>query len=381
MYYKELREHIAALEAHGKLVRVTEQINKDTELMPLVRWQFRGLPEEDRKAFIFNNVVDVKGRKYDIPVLVASHSASREIYALAMQCKPEEIMEKWAQAQLKPFAPVRVERGPVQEEIHVGDNLLAHGGLTEFPVPISTPGYDNAPYLTCANWISKDPETGICNIGNYRAMIKSKTRTGICCLGSQHIHMHWKKCQKKGIPLQAAIVIGASPNISMTGVTKIPYGTDEYAVAGGIAGEPVQVVKCQTVDIEVPASAEIVIEGLIPTDYREREAPFGEFTGYMGAEEINPFFNVTCITHRKNPIYTAFISQFPPSESSKIRQIGHEATYYKFLKHDCGLPVLDVAFHESSGAAAYCVVKIKKGARTEPWRVLNGTAAFSSSYP
>ncbi len=290
-------------------------------------------------------------------------------------------MEKWAQAQLHPFEPKMVASGPVQEEIHRGDTLLAHGGLEEFPIPISTPGFDNAPYLTCANWVSKDPETGKRNIGNYRAMIKSQTRTGICCLGTQHVHIHWKKCQQKGVPLQAAIVIGASPNIAFVGVTKVPFGTEEYAIAGGIAGEPVELVKCKTVDIEVPASAEIVIEGELPTDYREREAPFGEFTGYMGAEEINPVFNVTCITHRKNPIYTAFISQFPPSESSKIRQIGHEATYYKFLKHDCGIQVLDVAFHESSGSAGYCVIQLKKSARTEAWRALNGAAAFSSSYP
>src|SRR3972149_2858059 len=278
LYYRELREHIAALEANGKLVRVKEEINKDTELMPLVRWQFRGLPEEERKAFLFENGVDVKGKRYKVPVLVASHSASREIYALGMQCKPDEIMEKWAQAQLHPFEPKLVASGPVQEEIHMGDKLLEHGGLEESPVPISTPGFDNAPYLTCANWVSKDPETGKRNIGNYRAMIKSQTRTGICCLGTQHVHLHWKKCQRQGGPLQAAIVIGASPNISFVGVTKIPLDTEEYAVAGGIAGEPVLLVKCKTVDIEVPASAEIVIEGELPTDYREREAPFGEFT-------------------------------------------------------------------------------------------------------
>src|SRR3972149_556684 len=100
LYYRELREHIAALEANGKLVRVKEEINKDTELMPLVRWQFRGLPEEERKAFLFENVVDVKGRRYKVPVLVASHSAYREIYAMGMQFKTDEIMEKWYETKL-----------------------------------------------------------------------------------------------------------------------------------------------------------------------------------------------------------------------------------------------------------------------------------------
>ena len=107
-YYEDLREHVRALEANDKLVRIKREINKDTELMPLVRWQFRGLPEEERKAFLFENVVDVKGKRYDIPVLVASHAASRQVYAIGMMCKPDEIIEKLAQAQLNPIEPILI---------------------------------------------------------------------------------------------------------------------------------------------------------------------------------------------------------------------------------------------------------------------------------
>lgn len=376
-YYKELREHIKALEEHGKLVRIKRQINKDTELHPLVRWQFRGLPEDQRKAFLFDNVVDVKGKKYNIPVLVASHAASRDVYALGMMCRPEEIMDRWTNAELHPVQPVMVKTGPIYEEIHKGDNLLEHGCLEELPIPISTPGFDNAPYLTAANWVSKDPETGNRNIGNYRAMVKSSTRLGICALATQHLREHWEKCQAKGIPLQAAIVLGAAPNVGYVATAKIPYGVDEYTVAGGIAGSPVELVKCQTVDIEVPAHAEIVIEGIMPTDYQERDAPFGEYTGYMGMEAINPVLNITCIMHRKNAILNAFLSQFPPSESSKLRQIGTEAPFYKFLKHDCNIPgIMEVAFHESSGAALYIVIKMRKTHPSQAWQALNAAVAL-----
>ncbi len=381
-YYSDLREHIKALEANNKLVRIEKEINKDTELMPLVRWQFRGLPEEERKAFLFENVTDVKGRKYGIPVLVASHAASRQVYAIGMMCQPEEIMERWTKAQLDPVEPRLVDAGPVQEEVHQGDNLLEHGGLEEFPIPISTPGFDNAPYLTCANWVTKDPETGIRNIGNYRGMIKSRTRTGICGQPGQHIRNHWEKCRAKGIPLQAAIVIGASPNIGFTAATKLPYGLDEYAVAGGIAGEPVRLVRCKTVDIEVPATAEIVLEGELPTDSTEREAPFGEFTGYMGLGVIGPYFNITAITHRRNPIYNAFISQFPPSESSKMREVGNRASFYKYLKYDSNVPsVLDVAFHESGGSNNYVVIKLAKSHPSQAWQALYAAVALASNTP
>lgn len=377
-YYKDLREHIKALEANNKLVRIRREINKDTEAMPLVRCQFRGLPEAERKAFLFENVVDVKGKKYDIPLLVASHAASRDVYAIGMMCKPQEIMEKWTQAQLHPVEPRVVASSPAQDEVHLGENLLEHGGLEEFPIPISTPGFDNAPYLTAACWVSKDPETGIYNVGTYRGMVKSKNRLGINLAPNQHLRLHWEKCKAKGIPLQVAVIIGAVPNIGFVSTAKVPYGTSEYAVAGGIAGEPVELVKCKAVDIEVPATAGIVIEGEMPTDCMEREAPFGEYTGYMGLKDIMPFLNVTCITHRKDAIFNAFLSQFPPSESSMLRKIGFEANMYKFLKQHCNLPgVLDVAFHEESGVNGFCVIKMKKTHPTQPWHALKAAVAYA----
>ncbi|MBI2860773.1 MAG: UbiD family decarboxylase [Chloroflexi bacterium] len=379
-YYKDLREHIDVLEADGKLVRIKREINKDTELMPLVRWQLRGLPEEERKAFLFSNVVDAKGKRYDIPVLVASHAASKAVYALGMMCPEDKIVEKWTDAQLHPVPPRIVADGPVHEEVHRGEHLLEHGGLEEFPVPISTPGFDNAPYLTCANWITKDPDTGIRNMGNYRAMLKSPTRTGLSAHVPKHLRAHWEKCRKRGKPLPAAIVIGAMPAIGFTAATRLLGGIDELAVAGGIAGEPVELVKCKTVDIEVPATAEIVIEGEVPTDYMEREAPFGEFTGYMGRESLAMCFNVTCITHRKNPIYNAFISQFCPSESSKLQVIGNEAALYKFLRYDCGLPVLDVAFPDICASnRAYCVIKMKKENPLQAWQALHNAVGIDPS--
>ncbi|MBI4317031.1 MAG: UbiD family decarboxylase [Chloroflexi bacterium] len=383
-YYRDLREHIAVLEAKGKLVRIKRLINKDTELMPLVRWQFRGLPEEERKTFLFENVTDVKGRRYRMPVLVASHAASTEVYAIGMMCKPEEIQARWTQAQLHPIEAVMTETGPIHEEVHVGDSLVQHGGLEEIPVPISTPGFDNAPYFTCANWLSKDIDTGIRNLGNYRAMIKSQTRTGLQCQVGQHVRVHWEKCRVRGIPLQAAIVIGAMPAIGYTAGAKVTYGVDEYAVAGGIAGSPIELVKCKTVDLEVPAGAELVIEGEIPTDSLEREAPFGEFTGYMGEESTCLYFNVTGITHRKDAMYNAFLSQFPPSESSKLKSLGRAANWFKLLRHDRGIPgVVSCAFPEngSGSGEALCVIQMKKFHPSDSWSALNAAASFVANWP
>jgi 4-hydroxy-3-polyprenylbenzoate decarboxylase len=378
-YYRDLREHIKALEENDKLIRIKREINKDTELHPVVRWQFRGLPEEERKAFLFENVVDSKGREYDIPVLVASHAASRYVYAIGMMCSPYEINEKWTKAQLNPIPPKLVKDGPVHEEVHIGKELKEIG-LDEFPIPISTPGFDNAPYTTASNWVTKDPETGIRNIGNYRGQIKARDRMGVFVAPTQHIGIHWKKCKDRGIPLEAAAVIGASPAVGFAAVAKIPYGIDEYSIAGGIAERPIELVKCKTVDIEVPANAEIVIEGRINTEYLEPEGPFGEYTGYVGGRTYYPYFEITCITHRKNPIYNAFISQFPPSESSKIRQIAFNSILYKFLKHDCNIPtVMEVVFHESGGSWQFIVIRIKNENPAHPWQALQAASGFEPS--
>src|ERR671910_1192005 len=203
-YYKSLSEYVQVLEREGLLIRIKKAINKDTEMHPLVRWQFRGLDEEQRKAFLFENVVDAKGIQYSMPVTVGTLAATTEIYAIGLMCRPEEIHERWNKAQLSPIDPVKVAAGPVQEIVWTGKELLNGHGLDMLPVPISTPGFDNAPYLTSANWITKDIESGVYNIGNYRSQIKSPDRAGGFFM-AQHMGHHWRKCKLKGVPLQAAI--------------------------------------------------------------------------------------------------------------------------------------------------------------------------------
>jgi 4-hydroxy-3-polyprenylbenzoate decarboxylase len=377
-YYKDLREYIQVLEQNSSLVRFKREINKDTELMPLVRWQFRGLPSKDRKAFLFENVIDVKGKKYWGASLVGSHAASRKIYSLAMNCRPDEIMEKWQHAQQHPIKPKMVEEGPAQEEVHLGANLLEHGGLGEFAVPISSPGFDNAPYFSAGNCISRDPETGVRNVGDYRCMVKSPTRLGMGAQGQAHINRNWQKYKKQGIPMPVAISVGPTPNIGLVSVIEVPYGVDEFDVAGGIAGAPVELVKCKTVDLEVPATSEIVIEGFIPIDFLEREGPFGEYTGYMGMGGPRLFMEVTCITHRKNPIWNSYISQFPPSESSMITMVGNEARHTKHLKHELGIDnLVEFAAHEDSGGRQFYVISMANPTTPQVWQALYGASAMS----
>ncbi len=380
--YRNLSEHLQNLEDKGLLVRVKREIVKETELHPLVRWQYRGgLPDRERKAFLFENVVDVKGKKYSIPVAVASLAGSRQIYAEGMQCKLEEVGAVWKKAISSPIAPKLVENGAVQAKVYMGDEITKEGGgFDMFPVPISTPGFDNAPYTTCTHWITKDPDTGIQNIGNYRGHIKGRNKIGVfpCGLG-QDILVHWQKCKARGIPLEAALVVGAPPVVSYAAVQKVPYGLDEMAVAGGLAGEPIEVVKCKTVDLVVPAEAEIVFEGKISTDFWEPEGPFGESHGYMHPRQLNPFMEISAITTREQPTWVSFISQVTPSESSIIKQVGYEPLFLDYLKNTLSIKsVIRVHMHEPlTNLRKVIIIQMRKPKDVDVWRALHAAAVFN----
>jgi 4-hydroxy-3-polyprenylbenzoate decarboxylase len=377
-YYRDLREYLQTLEERGKLVRIKSQINKDTQMHPLVRLQFRGLPEKQRKAFLFENIVDSRGQQFDSPVLIAALAGSSEIYGIGMMCKPGEIAEKFNQARLHPIEPKIVDNGPVYEEVHVGDSLLEHGGLDEFPIPISTPGFDVAPYMSAPSVITKDPETGIRNVGMYRVQIKAPLRTGMFYGAPiQGGAIHWRKCRERGIPQEAAIVIGAPPSVTYLSATLLPRDEDELRVAGGIAGKPLELVRCKTVDLEVPAHAEVVIEGEVSTSMAEPEAPFGEATDFVGLANVAPFFTVKCIAHRKQPIWVSLISQYSPSEGSKLTQPVYEALIYKHLRDNLNMShVSAVAGLEIASSSRMIIIQMEKTDPTEVWRTLEAVGNF-----
>ena len=370
--YNDLRELVAALEENGKLQRIKREINKDTELHPLVRWQFRGLKEEQRKAFLFENVTDSKKKKYHSPVLVGGLAASAAIYCLGLKCRPEEVADRWIYAMDHQLEPEIVSHGPVTEEIHKGKELLSQGGFGEFPIPISTPGFDNGPYITAGHWITKDPETGRRNVGNYRGLIKGPGLSGIMSGTPQDLSRHWEKCRKKGMPLEVAVAVGTVPAVSYTATQKVPPTVDELALAGGLVGEPIRLVRCQTVDLEVPATAEIVLEGIIPTGYLEEEGPFGESMGYVDPRTLSTVFELTCVTHRKNPIWVSIISQVTPSESSKIKAMGMPTLIHRFLKQRGFPSVLEVSLMEPLvNLRPYVVLRMKKRSDEDPWGAMN----------
>lgn len=381
--YADFQDHLAALDAAGLLHRVDRRVDKDSVLHPLVRWQFRGgLAEADRKAFLFTDVVDAAGRGYDFPVAVGALAANAEIYAIGMGVPVDEIGKTWQRAMRDPIPPAVVSDAQCHDVVLTGEALRGDGrGLDAIPVPISTPGYDAAPYLTATCCISADPDTGVQNMGTYRAQLKAPDRLGLKMfvdLG-QGGYDHWLKCRDRGRKLEMAIVVGCPPPVAYCAPQKIAFGTDELAVAGGIVGRPINVVRAKTVDLLVPAEAEFVIEGTIDTEYMEPEGPFGESHGHINLEEYNFIFEVTAIAHRDNAVFASIVSQVTPSESSVVKRVAYEPLFLEHLRDRLGIAgVRRVSMHEPlTNLRRVIVVQVATGTpRTEVWRALYGTTSF-----
>ena len=383
--YPDLHEHLDELKRRGLLITIDRQVDKDAELHPLVRWQFvGGIDERERKAFLFTNVIDGRGRKYAFPVVVGALAGNREIYCLGMRCKAEEVQVRWDRAIANPIPPQVVTTAACQEVVIEGDALRGAGrGLDSLPIPISTPGFDSAPTLTATNVITRDPDTGVQNHGTYRAALKAPDRLVVRMatrVGGAGGYRHYVKHQQRGDKtMPCAIVLGAPPYVAFVAPQKLPVDVDEIGVAGGLAGAPINVVKAKTVDLMVPAEAEIVIEGWLDTENVEPEGPFGESHGHVALEEFNIPMRVTAITHRKNAVVASYLSQVTPSESSAMKRVAYEPMFYSHLRNTLGIRgVKRVTLHERMTALRrICIITLEKGTpHTEVWRALYGATSF-----
>ena len=369
MAYADLREYLTTLETRGKLHHVKKEVEPDWEVAAVLRRVFQRIPADRRPAIMFERI-----RGHDMPLVAGILGASPDVYALALETTVDQIADKWSYAQSHPIPPVRVATGPVKETILTGDRIDA----TRLPLCVWTRGQDPAPYVTGPCVISVDPETGERNMGTYRMMLKGPRRFGLYLTNTwRDMYAHIRKNEAKGQATPCAVVIGCDPSVPLTSVARIRG--DELGVAGALRGEPLPVVKCETSDLEVPANAEIVIEGVVPPGVREPEGPFGEYTGYMGAQGPSFVIEVTCITQRASPIYQAFFSQMPPSESSCIRGTGRDVALHKHMTRDLRLPVRDVHLLEAGGGAAFLGISLRRDHPALPQRAMWAAWAYEPS--
>ncbi|ABZ84503.1 3-octaprenyl-4-hydroxybenzoate carboxy-lyase, putative [Heliomicrobium modesticaldum Ice1] len=364
MAFRDIREFIDELEKRGWLKRITAEVDPYLEISEITdRVGKQGGP-----ALLFENV---KGS--DMPVLTNTLGSYERLHLALGVNNLDEIGDEIMSflqlpdvsaasffdklkalpklAQIGNFLPKTVRTGPVKEVIdHDPD-------LTKIPVLTTWPD-DGGPFITLPMVFTKDPVTGKRNVGMYRMQVYDRNTTGM------HWHLHKQGAQHmadakgKSKRMEVAVALGGDPVLSYSATAPLPPGIDEMLLAGFLRKSPVEMVKCETIDIEVPAHAEIVLEGYVDPEELRWEGPFGDHTGYYSLADYYPVFHVTCVTHRKNPIYPATVVGRPPMEDSYLGK-ATERIFLPLMK--LVLPeVVDMNLPWEGGFHNLVVVSIKK---------------------
>jgi UbiD family decarboxylase len=381
--FGDLRGWIAALEAQGELQTIAAEVDWNIELGTIMRLaQGPGTG----KALLFNNIKD-----YNTPT-----SRCRRIFGSALNnyrriammmgmppdTHPRELVKIGRNLLAGSIPPKIVQTGPAKETIITGDDI----DLYQFPAPYWN-RLDGGRYLmTYGGCVTKDPETGVMNVGVYRGMVADKTHIPILMWRAQHIGHHVTAWQNGGASeMPIAVAIGVEPSLEFVAGAPVPKGTCEYDVAGSIRGAPIELVKCETVDLYVPANAEIVIEGYLEIDPAKymQEGPFAEFTGYIAGDPApKPPIRVTCITHRKDPILRGTIEGALPgsySENAVTSSIMRAATAWNVLDR-AGVPGITDVWCPPVQAGVNLLIQMKQSYRNQAKQAANAIWGSSAAH-
>lgn len=287
--YKDLRSFLEELRKSKEVLEIKDELSTHHEIAGVMKY----LDKLQGSCLLFNRV---KG--YDIPI-VGNLLGRKKRLAIAMGVEEESLAEEYSKRREKPIKPKIVPTGPVKDVVIKDINILK-------TIPVLTHfERDKSPYLTSAVTIAKDPETGMRGMGIHRVQIRGDKEVGIA-LATPPLSTFLKKADEKGEPLEIAIAIGMDPITFFSSVIWAPEGIDKFDIAGGLATAPIELVKCESVELEVPAGAEIVLEGYLTPNKRVPEGPLGESSGYYFTFE-SPVGEIKVITHRKKPIYNALM--------------------------------------------------------------------------
>ena len=343
MPFADMREFVALLERAGEFKNVDAELDPDWEVGVFAR----RLMDRGGPAVLLRNVSGST-----LPVLMNLFSTRRRA-ALALGVEERELLQHWLQAMEHPIPPVLVKDAPCQEVVRTDGDLLR-----DLPRVIWN-REDGGPYITFGLTISRDPETHEGNMGIYRIQIKANNRIGMNAHPPSHAGVAHAKAKMRGEDLPVAIAIGGDPALYLASQAPRSYAKDEVALCGALRGAPVDVVKCKTVDLEVPAGAEMVIEGYYRADVHDMEGPFGEFTGYYSGAAERGVVDVTAITHRRDPIFVATYEGKPPTNTHILHSLAREPVWYTMLKRDICPTIRDINVTYGGSSGLHVIVSMK----------------------
>ncbi|OKH79476.1 hypothetical protein EB75_24310 [Mycobacterium sp. ST-F2] len=339
MPFDDFRSFLTALRAQGQLIEVDRPVALELEVAKAMRKSAAtGGP-----AIVFNN----NGTQFP---LVGGIYNSRAKALLAYGCTEENAFGDIVNRLKTRIPPKYVDDGPVHENVILGDDI----DLSILPVPKYSPD-DGGPYITPGIVVSHDPETGVPDIGHYRCeIIDSKTMT-LMAIPNHRFAKNQAKARAMGHKtFRASLVIGVDPMIAYSGPIQVPEDTNDWEVVGGMRGAAVELVKCRTNDVSVPAHAEVVIEFEVDFTETVTEGPLGEYTGYYTPASQKPLVRPTAITHRNGAYFQALLTGRPTTENHILKQLSFEASFFDMMRQQ--FPTIEKVSIPASGGVYFRVV-------------------------
>jgi 4-hydroxy-3-polyprenylbenzoate decarboxylase len=321
MPFHDLQSFVAALEQAGELRRIAVEVDPRLEIAEIydrvVKREGPALLFEKVRGAAFPLLINPLGSPRRIELALGRHPGEigAALLELAAAAQPPQPRRLWQQRGtirevLWSMRARRVRRAPVHEVVEAAD-------LSRLPVQTCWPG-DGGPFITFGLVITKDPESGERNVGVYRLHVYDSKTTGMHWQIHKGGGFHYNKAERLGVPLEVAVVIGADPYLLMAAITALPEGMDEIAFSGLLRRAPCKLVRCKSIDLEVPAEAEIVLEGVVPPLERRREGPFGDHFGHYSHAADFPVFHVRTLTRRRRPLYLSATVGKPPQEDKHL---------------------------------------------------------------
>jgi 2,5-furandicarboxylate decarboxylase 1 len=342
MPYQDFRQFLAELRRHGELIDIDRPIALDDVGKALKQSYVLQGP-----ALMFNR------NGTDLPLVAGVYSTRRKAL-IAFEADEKSVAAKLHAGLNSPIPPDVLGSGAPCHDVELTGDAV---DITRLPIPRYSPK-DGGRYITPGIVVSKDPETGIPDIGHYRFLVLGKDTLSYDAQPFHRFGKHITKCQQMGVTPRAALVIGVDPVLAYTCQMQVPDTTNDWHVAGGIRGEPIVLAKCRRVDLEVPATAEVVIEFEIDLDSLVDEGPLGEYTGYYTPAVKAPVVRVLAITHRRNPIFQGLLTGKPVTENHILKQLPFEASFFNTLKRQ--FPTVEqVSVRTSAGVSFYVVIAMR----------------------
>lgn len=344
MPYQDFRAFLNVLRTNDELIDIDRPVDITKDIGLFLKQSY----VQEGPAMLFKQ----NGTAFP---LVGGVYSTRSKALLAFEASEHDVFEKVISGIDHPIDPVfTAVAAPCQEVVLTGDDI----DLAKFPIPTYSPD-DGGPYITAGITVSKDPQTGTPDIGHYRYQKTGKDTLAFLAQPFHRFGKNLAKYQKLGTRAQGAILIGVDPILAYTCQVQSSDDTNDWRVAGGLRGAPVELVHCKMIDLDVPATAEVVIEFEVDFAHPHDEGPLGEYTGYYTPASPKPTARITAITHRHNAIFQGLLTGKPVTENHILKEIPFEASSLHMLRKQ--FPTIErVSIPPSGGVSFYVVLSIKQ---------------------